>query len=377
MSVTIEEVVGDKGLKAFIKFPFRLYKDNPNYVPPIVDFEISTLSDKKNPAFDHSKAKCFFAKKDGVVVGRIAAIVLDQELKEKKYMRFGWIDFIDDKEVSKALIDAAMAWGSGFGAENIHGPMGFTDLDFEGSLIQGFDQLATQATIYNYPYYHEHYESLGFKKACDWVELRGTVPTELPRRLTRTASMVQTRFNLKVVEVKSSKGLLKYADGVFGLLNEAYSHLYGYYPLSEKQIKYYVDMYFGFIRKEYVTLIVSEADEVVAFAISLPSLSKAFQKAKGSLYPFGFIPVLRAFNSNEHLDMFLIGVKPEWQKKGASPLIFHTLLSTYIKKGVKTVASGPMMEDNWGVLNLWNEFQDNVNTDSIKRRCYVKTIELS
>ena len=374
MSITVEEVVSAKDLKAFIKFPIELYKQNPYYVPPIIDFEISTLSAKKNPAFDHSQAKYFLAKKEGKIVGRIAAIVLDKELAEKKLMRFGWIDFIDDKKVSEALMLKASEWGSSLGAEGVHGPMGFTDLDFEGSLIEGFDQLATQATIYNFAYYNEHYSSLGFEKACDWVELRGTVPTELPRRLSRTASIVQTRFNLEVVKVKSSKGFLKYADGVFALLNEAYSHLYGYYPLSQKQIKYYVDMYFGFIRKEYVTLIVSEQDEVVAFAISLPSLSKAFQKAKGSLFPFGFIHVLKAFRSNEHLDMFLIGVKPEWQKKGASPLIFHSLLSAYISKGVKTVASGPMMEDNWGVLNLWNEFQDNVNANSIKRRCYIKSI---
>jgi hypothetical protein len=374
MIITVEEVISQKDLKAFIKFPFELYKGNTYYVPPIVDFEISTLSKEKNPAFDHSDAKYFLAKREGKIVGRIAAIVINKELQDKKYMRFGWIDFIDDKTVSKTLIDHATAWGKSLGAETIHGPMGFTDLDFEGSLIQGFDKLATQATIYNYPYYHEHYDALGFEKACDWVELRGTVPKELPRRLTRTASVIQSRFKLQIVKVKSSKGFLKYADGVFELLNEAYSHLYGYYPLSPKQIKYYVDMYFGFIRKEYVTLIVSETDEVVAFAISLPSLSKAFQKAKGSLYPFGFIHILKAFNSNEHLDMFLIGVKPEWQKKGASPLIFHTLLSTYIKNGVKTVASGPMMEDNWGVLNLWNEYQDNVDTSSIKRRCYKKSI---
>lgn len=374
MSITVEEVVNSTDLKAFIKFPIKLYKDNPYYVPPIVNFEISTLSKKKNPAFDHSQAKYFLARSEGKIVGRIAAIILDKELADKKLMRFGWIDFTDNKEVSKALIQAATKWGLTLGAEKVHGPMGFTDLDFEGSLIEGFDQLATQATIYNFPYYHEHYEALGFEKACDWVELRGKIPTELPRRLTRTASVVKSRFDLKVIEVKSSKGLLKYANGVFELLNEAYGHLYGYYPLSEKQIQYYVDMYFGFIRKEYVTLIVSNTDEVVGFAISLPSLSKAFQRAKGSLFPFGFIHVLRAFRSNENLDMFLIGVKPEWQKKGVSPLIFHTLLDTYMKKGVKTVASGPMMEDNWGVLNLWNDFQDSVNADSIKRRCYIKVI---
>ncbi|MFY0599802.1 MAG: N-acetyltransferase [Cyclobacteriaceae bacterium] len=374
MNITVEEVLSSKDLKTFIKFPFGLYKGNEYYVPPIIDFEVSTLSRKKNPAFDHADAKYFLAKQDGKIVGRIAGIILNEELSEKKLMRFGWIDFIDDKNVSKALFDAILNWGKEQGAESIHGPMGFTDLDFEGSLIEGFDQLTTQATIYNHPYYHQHYENLGFEKACDWVELRGTVPKELPRRLTRVASIITSRFKLEVKKFKSSKQILKYANAVFELLNECYGDLYGYHPLTEKQIKYYVDMYFGFIRIEYVTLIVNENDDVVAFAISLPSLSKAFQKAKGSLYPFGFIHVLKAFKSNKHLDMFLIGVKPEYQKMGASPLIFHELLNTYINKGVTHVASGPMMEENRGVLNLWNEYQDNVSTDSIKRRCYIKAI---
>lgn len=374
MRIIIEEVLSSKDLKAFIRFPFKLYKGNPCYVPPIVDFEISTLSKKKNPAFDNADAKYFLAKRDGEIVGRIAGIVLNNEVSSKKLMRFGWIDFIDDRNVSLALFQAINKWGLSKGATDIHGPMGFTDLDFEGSLIAGFDKLATQATIYNAPYYHDHYEALGFKKACDWVELRGTVPKELPRKLTRVASIISSRFKLEVKKFKSSKEVLKYADSVFELLNESYNQLYGYQPLTEKQIKYYVDLYFGFIRIEFVTLIVNENDEVVAFAISLPSLSKAFQKAKGTLYPFGFIHILKAFRSNKHVDMFLIGVKPEYQKMGASPLIFHELLNTYIKKGVEYVSSGPMMEENNGVLNLWNDYQDNVDFSSIKRRCYIKKI---
>ncbi len=375
MNITIEEVLNRKDLKAFIKFPFKLFKGNEYYVPPIIDFELSTLRKDKNPAFDHSDAVYYLAKKDNEIVGRIAGIIINDELTSKKLMRFGWIDFIDDKEVSKALFEKITNWGQSKGAESIHGPMGFTDLDFEGSLIAGFDKLATQATIYNYPYYHDHYEALEFDKACDWVELRGSVPQEMPRKLPRVASIITSRFKLEVKKFKSSKEALQYANGVFNLLNESYSSLYGYIPLTENQIKYYVDLYFSFIRIEYVTIIVNEYDDVVAFAISLPSLSRAFQKAKGSLYPFGFIHVLRAFKSNKHIDMFLIGVKPAYQKMGASPLIFHELLSTYIKNGVEHVSSGPMMEDNWGVLNLWNEYQENIDTSSIRRRCYIKPIK--
>lgn len=372
MSIEIKEIFSGKELKTFIRFPFKLYQGNPYYVPPIIDFELSTLSRKKNPAFDHCEAKYFLAFKEGEIVGRIAGIIHGIEASEKKLIRFGWFDFIDDKEVSKSLLNAVASWAQERGLTGVHGPMGFTDLDFEGSLIKGFDQLATQATIYNHAYYHEHYEAYGFEKACDWVEMRGKVISEMPRKLERTASVIKSRFKIKPKEFKSAKAMVPYANEVFDILNKAYGHLYGYYPLTERQIKYYVDLYFGFIRKEYVTIIVNEEDKPVAFAISLPSLSKAFQKAKGSLFPFGFIHVLKAFYSNQHLDMFLIGVLPEYQKMGASPLIFHELIKNYIANGVKEVSTGPMLADNWGVLNLWNDYSDNVSTDLIRRRCYVK-----
>jgi GNAT superfamily N-acetyltransferase len=372
MTISIQEVTTKKELKRFIKFPFSLYKDCSQYVTPIIDFELSTLLKEKNPAFDHCEAKYWIAKKDGQIVGRIAGIIHSQELKEEKLVRFGWIDFIDDKDVSSALLDEVIEWGKSKGASTIHGPLGFTDLDFEGSLISGFDQMATQATIYNYPYYHEHYDELGFEKAADWVELRGWVPREMPKRLSRTASIINSRFGLSAKKFRNSKEILQYAPDVFKVLNDAYKNLYGYYELTEKQINYYVDLYFGFIRKEFISIVVDENDNVVAIAISLPSLSKAFQKAKGHLYPFGFIPVLRDFKKNDHLDLFLIGVSPEHQKLGASVILFHDLFQTYIEKGVKYVSTGPMLEENQAVLSLWNEFGDNIESFDIKRRCYIK-----
>ncbi len=372
MSIEIKEIISDKELKTFIRFPFELYEGNPYYVPPIVDFELSTLSWKKNPAFDHCEARYFLAYKDGKVAGRIAGIIHGTEAKEKKLIRFGWIDFIDDLEVSKALLNAVAMWGHEQGLTGLHGPMGFTDLDFEGSLIKGFDQLATQATIYNHEYYARHYEAYGFEKACDWVEMRGKVIAEMPRKLERTASIITSRFRLRPKEFKSAKAMVPYANDVFEILNKAYGHLYGYYPLTEKQIKYYVDLYFGFIRKEYVTIIVNENDKPVAFAISLPSLSRAFQKAKGSLFPFGFIHVLKAFYSNKDLDLFLIGVTPEYQKLGASTLIFHELIKSYIGNRARYFSTGPMLENNQPVLNLWNDYLNIASLDSIKRRCYVK-----
>ena len=369
MSIIIEEV-NPKKLKPFIKFPFELYKGNPYYVPPIIDFELSTLSPKKNPAFSHAKAKYWLAKMDGKTVGRIAGIILDMEAEEKGLMRIGWVDFIDDPEVSKALFETAIEWGKTFGIKGVHGPMGFTDLDFEGLLIEGFDQLASQAAIYNYPYYKDHFERFGFEKACDWVEVHGTLPP-MPKRLQRTAEIVSSRFKLTSKKFKKTKDLLPFGKGVFDVLNESYKDLYGYYPLTDQQIDYYIKLYFGFIRKEFVSIIVNEKDEVVAFAISLPSLSKAFQKAKGHLYPFGFISVLKAFYSNQHLDMFLIGVKPAYQKMGANAVIFHDILNVYTQKGVNYVSTGPMLENNRGVLNLWNDYQDHLK-EVVRRRCFIK-----
>jgi GNAT superfamily N-acetyltransferase len=375
MNIEIVKVKDKKTLKSFIKFPFKLYKGVDNYVPPLIDFEVSTLSPGKNPAFEVSEVKLLLAIQNRVIVGRIAGIILDAEKKDKNLVRFGWIDFIDDKDVSSALINSIVEWAADKGITGIHGPMGFTDFDFEGCLIRGFDELATQATIYNYPYYQEHFESLGFQKSCDWLEVRGSVPTELPRRIKLAASLISTRFKLYPKKFNSKKEILKYAPGVFRTLNASFQNLYGFYELTEKQIQYYVDAYFGFVRKEFVTVIVNEHDEVVACAITLPSISRALQKAKGTLFPFGFIHILRAFKKNDLLDMLLIGVHPDYQKLGASQLIFAELLSNFIDQKVKRVNTAIMLEENAGVLNLWNEFKEYETSSEIRRRCYIKTIE--
>ena len=370
MSLAVREIKTKKDLKSFIKFPFKLFKGNPNYVIPLIEFEESTLDKSKNPAFDHCDAKYWLAEKNGEIVGRIAAIALDTELKESRLGRFGWIDFVDDEKVAHLLLDTAQEWLQSKGATAIHGPMGFTDLDFEGALVSGYDQLATQATIYNNPYYIDFYKSWGLEVSASWIELRGGIPKEVPRRITRAASMVKNRFGLSVKRFKKAKELLKYGEGVFEVLNEAYSHLYGYQQLTEKQVKYYIDQYFGFVRKEFVCVVVNKEDEVVGFAVSLPSLSKAFNKAKGSLFPFGFYHVLKAFFFNKHVDMFLIGVKPEYQKMGANALIFENLTSTYVRKKINYVSTGPMMEDNRGMLNSFNDYD--LEPVTIKRSCFRK-----
>ena len=370
MAIEIREANTKKELKQFIKFPWSLYKDNPYYVTPLMDFEMSTLSKEKNPAFDHAEAKYWIATKDGEVVGRIAAIALDIELKEKSLVRFGWIDFIDDENVAHLLLDTAKAWGESKGAKSIHGPMGFTDLDFEGALVEGYEELATQATIYNHSYYIDYFKSWGMNVAATWVELRGKAPSKNPEKVSRAVRIIEERFKVRVKDFKNTKEILKYAPGVFEVLNDAYSDLYGYYPLTKKQIDYYVEQYFGFIRKEFVCIIVNADDEVVGFALTLPSLSKAFQKAKGSLFPFGFIHVLRSFYFNDLADLFLIGVKPEYQKLGIHALIYDYLQKIYEQKGIKYMASGPMLESNKNVLNTWSEFD--IEVGKIKRSCFIK-----
>ena len=369
----IIEVNTSKQLKAFIKFPFELYKGNPYYVPPIINFEWNTLEKNKNPAFEHCQAKYWLAYDKNKIVGRVAAIKNYQEFQEKKSIRFGWIDFVDEYEVVKILLDKLMDWAKKENAKVIHGPLGFTDLDFEGCLIDGFDQIATQATIYNYAYYPKHYETYGLKKAVDWVEIRGEIPDEIPEKINRSASIVANRFNFTIKKFRKAKDILFYAKKIFDVINESYSELYGYYPLSEKQINYYIKQYFGFIRKEYVCVVTDKEDNIIGIALSIPSLSKAFQKAKGKFFPFGFFHILKAFKSNEHLDLFLIGIKPSHQNMGVTTMIFSHLLKTYIKNHVKFISTGPILENNHKMLNVWNDyFKKRIN---IRRRCYIKKIK--
>ncbi len=355
MTFTIKEIYSKTDLKRFIKFPFELYRHNEYYVPPLINFELSTLLKDKNPAFDHAKA-CYWIVEDGTqIVGRIAAISLDHEIKEKNLARFGWVDFIDNSEVSTLLFEAAQQWALSQGATTIHGPMGFTDLDFEGALVDGFNELPSQATIYNYPYYIDHYKNWGLEASATWVEMSGLMPSVVPKKIARTASLVSSRFKIRALKINKTKDILKYAPAIFETLNESYAHLYGYHALTPKQIAYYTEQYFGFAKKDYICILVNENDDVVGFGISFPSLSKALQKAKGSFFPFGFLHIIKAFYFNRHVDLFLIGVIPKYQHMGAPTIIIEKLMSAFSKNAVQYITSGPMLENNNAVLNLWNE----------------------
>ncbi len=296
MSIVVKEVTSKKELKAFINLPYRLYKDHPYYVPPLSFDEEGTLRKDKNPAFDYCEAKYFLAYKDGKVVGRVAAI-LNHAFIEKwknKYMRFGWIDFEEDIEIPKALLAEVEKWAKEKQLDAIHGPMGFTDLDHEGMLVQGFDQLGTLAAIYNYAYYPKFMEALGFSKDADWVEYKIKIPKTIPEDFEKMASIVKRRLKLTVVQAKKPKEILPYTKELFELINSCYSHLYGVVPLSDKQIAYYTKQYFSFIKTEFVPLILDQNGKLIAFGVTMPSLSKALQKAKGALLPFGLFHLLSA-----------------------------------------------------------------------------------
>lgn len=361
MSVVIKEVTTKKELKQFVKFNIDLYKGNPYHVPGIISEEMTTLSKKKNPAFEVCDAAYFLAYKDGKIAGRIAAIVnhRSNETWDQKYGRFGFVDFIDDVEVVDTLFKAAEDWVKAQGMDAIQGPMGFTDLDHEGMLIEGFDQLGTMATIYNHPYYPVHMERLGYVKDQDWKEFKIYIPDGIPEKHQRISQIVMKKYGLRVLKFKNRKEVWPYAQQIFETLNESYRPLYGFATLTQKQIDYYINMYIPLIRLDLVTVILREEDnKVVGFGISLPSLSRAMQKAKGSLFPFGFIPMLKGLKCKPKvIDLYLIGILPEYQNKGVNALLFNDLIPVYKGLGVEYAESNPELETNNAVQAQWEYFR--------------------
>ena len=348
-------------IRKFVKFGIDFYKDNPYYVPPLVMDDTNTLSPKKNPAFDFCEAQAFMAYRDGKPVGRIAGIINHKVNGRtgRKDLRFGFVDFIDDPEVSQALFDAVSQWGRVKGMTSIVGPLGFTDMDQEGMLTFGYDEVGTMATIYNYPYYPQHMERMGFEKDADWMEYYLTVPDAVPEKHRRIAEIVKERNGLKVKKYSSRKKIREeYGVALFKLINEAYDKLYGYSPLSPKQIQYYINMYLSILNLELVTVVTDADDKIVAIGISIQSFSKALQKCRGRIFPFGWVHLLPVLlGKSDAVDLLLIAVKPEYQSKGVNALLFADLIPYYIKNGYRHAESNPELESNAKVQNQWGSFE--------------------
>lgn len=373
MAIEIIKVSGKKQFQEFFKLPFSIYEGNPYWVPALMMEEEKNLSPKYNPAFEWSDACLWMAYKDGKPVGRIAGIINHKANKVwgKKQARFGWIDFIDDLEVSKALLCTVENWALDNKLNSVHGPLGFTDMDKEGMLTFGFDELGTIATIYNHAYYPEHLQKLGYSIDTEWVEYELKRPEGIPEKHIKIAEIAKQRLGLRVFQARKSKDLLLYAKQIFHLVNEAFADLYGYTQLTEKQMDFYIKMYFSFVRAEYIPIILDKNNEVVAFGITLPSLSKAMQKAKGKLFPFGFLHLLRAMRKNDRVDFYLIAVKPEYQNKGVNALLFTDLIPKYIRDGIKHAETNVELVDNQKVRKQWDYFEKRMHK---RRAAFIKNL---
>jgi len=371
MNIEIKEVKTKKDLKKFINFVYDLYKGNKFWCPPIFFDEMNTLHWEKNPAFEYCEARYWIALSDGKVVGRIAGIINSKSNKiwDEKHIRFGWFDFIDDAEIPEKLLQLVIDWGKEKQLNAIHGPLGFTDMDREGMLIKGFDELGCISSFYNYPYYQQRVEALGLEKDVDWVQSIFPIPDSIPEKVARFSELIQQKFKFKILEAKKTKELLPYADDIFHTLNKCFKDLYGFVPLTDKQIKMYVKAYFSFVRPEFIGVVLNEEDKVIGFGIALPSLTKALQKCNGKLFPFGWYYLLRALKSNELVDMYLNGVDPDFHNKGVPSVYFNYMLQNFIKHKVKFALSNPQLEDNNKALNLWHNFD---SRQHITRRCYIK-----
>ncbi len=371
--VTIKEVSTKKDLKKFVAFSNSLYKKNPYYVPDLLGDAFDTLDKDKNPAYDFCESAFFIALRDGELVGRIAVLINHESNKKWKesLTRFSHFDFIDDYDVSKALMDKALEYTKSKNMSGIHGPMGFTDMDHQGMLVEGFQELDMFITIYNHPYYINHMKALGFQKEIDWVEYQVRIPRDAPEFMSKLSERVKNRYGYREIVFNRRKDILPWAEKVFQLYNEAYAPLFGSTLLSQKQIDLYIKSFFGFVNKDFIQVVVDSDDQVVAFGICMPSLSKAMQKAKGRLFPFGFIHILKSIRKNRILDMYLVAVSPIHQGKGVNAILMNGILQSAINYGIEYAETGPELETNTKVQSQWKHFESRQHK---RRRVWIKNL---
>ena len=374
--IVIREVTTKRELNRFVQFGIDLYKDNPFYCPPIVFDEVNTFNPKGNPALEVCDFVIYMAYRNGEIVWRIVGIVNHRanEAWGVKKCRFGWFDFVDDYEVFKSLIDAVAEWGREKGMTCLNGPVGFTDFDHQGLLIEGFNYNAPMASLYTHPYYMAHYERYGLRKEADWIEYQITPPAEAPERMRRVVQLVENRYGLHVVKVKNSRELRKrYGYSYFDVLDSAYQKLYNYQPMTQRQKQYYCKMYFPILNFDFVTMVANERDEIVAVGLGMPSLSQALRKCRGRMFPFGWYHLIKALKAKKmtDFDLLLIAVRPDYQDKGVTALIFNEMTPHFQKYGIQRVETTAILETNHKSLANFAEFD---HIQHKRRRAFIRDI---
>ena len=376
MAVEIREIHTKKELKQFIQFANDLYADCPYYCPPLLFDELNCFDPEKNPALEVCEFQLWMAYREGKPVGRVAGII-NRRANEKwgfKHVRFGWFDFIDDIEVSKALLDTVAAWGKARGMDALNGPVGFTDFDHEGLLLEGYDYPAVMASLYNYPYYVKHVEAYGLVKEADWIELQVFPPKQTPERIERLAEMVKQRYHVKIVKVKNSRELVKrFGIEYMDVIDAAYQKLYNFQPMTDKQKNYYKDMYFQFLNFDFVTLVVNEKEELVGVGLGMPDIASALRKSGGKLFPFGWYHLLKALKAKkmERFSFLLIAVRPDYQDKGINALFLQDQIPIINQYGIKTLETTSMLETNTKVLSFFMQFDHKQHK---RHRAYIKPL---
>jgi GNAT superfamily N-acetyltransferase len=373
MAVEVRIVTTRKDLTRFVKFPFALYEACPNWVPPLIKDERSTLRVDRNPAFEFCESRYWLALREGKVVGRIAGIINEKYIVKwnARYARFGWIDFVDDHEASTSLLYAVEQWARDKGMRGIHGPMGFTNLDSAGMLIEGFEEIGSSMDTYNYEYYPRHLVDNGYGKDTDWVGYELTVPREIPAKVIRVGQLSLKRGDLTLVQAKRPKELLPYANQIFDLLDEAYAHLYGTVELTRKQVDAYIKQYFSYIDPRFSKVVVDCDGKLIAFGLAFPSLSVPLQKARGRLFPFGMFHLLHALKHPTKIDLALVAVRPEYQGRGIPAIMLAEVNKACIEAGVVSAEAGRELEDNMPVQSLWKSYNARQHK---RRRAYVKVL---
>lgn len=373
MNVEIKEVLTPGEYLSFVKFAEQLYKDEPNWVCPLRFDELNILKKEKNPSYEYCDARLFIAFKEGKPAGRVAAIInhKSNSIWGEKRMRFGWFDFIDDYTVSEALINRVEEWAHEMGMDKISGPQGFNDLDKQGLLVEGFENMATVTTLYNYAYYEAHYTRLGLEKEVDWTQRVMDNPDSVPEKLSAFSDIIMERYNLRLLPKVSKKELYRYGRALFDSYNRSFVPLFCFSPITEKEREGVLKQFIPMVRQELLALVLDKDDNIAAFAITVPSIAKALNRAKGKLLPFGLFHITRALKRFDTIEMYMIGVAPEYQKKGLNAIIFNRLNTQFLKYGVRRVITNPQLESNTAVTRLFDYYP---MAPYMRRRCLVKKI---